>query len=1307
MTHGTRWLRLLAVTALLLAALGTGPAARAAANDYYVNTTQDLAGTCAPNAPYSGGVCSLRRALNAASASGTGSRVLFSIPDTDAGYSTTNKVWTITLAGNTGTQLLLSGNGVIVDGTSQAVWRSDTNPAGPEIMIDGQNIPQNEGFVVTGNDNTVKGLGFIKFGRVGSTVPGIQVNGDRNTIQGNFVGIDQLGKNAAGNRGPGIKLTGTAEDNIVGGNIGNDDETNVISGNGQHGIWVDGGARNIIRGNFIGTDQDGIAAVPNADNGILIDTSSADNIIGTDPTTLNPSYRNIISGNPAWGVLIRNAAGNKVYGNRIGLDKNGTTRIPNIAGGVQVDGPGQNTSDNIIGAPSTNDILRNVIAGNTGPGVSITGQKTFANTVQSNYIGLNLNGQVPTGGATSQTVGVEFSLGANDNTVGGDNAGARNVIAGNGGDGVRVLGDSSPNVLAQSWFNNITGNYIGVGPNGSTPIPNTGSGVYVGTWASFTRVGGPTPGEANLIARNGQHGVILASAELSTTNILNNQILANTLDGVQINGSITTNVLGDTIQGNGGNGVTTTAAPFVTVAGNATDARSSITANGGDGIHATDGVSLTVRFIDTTPVGRPNGGDGIDATDDTDTRILDSTITKNTGLGIRLTGTQVVHINGTDLSNKNLITENRLGGALLTDVYSATLTYNDLSTNGSALVPSDGLAIVRGNIIVARLNSVTGNFGTGVNVTSTLFLRFESDSDGTANRVVGNRRGGLRLTTVTSATLRFNTVNNNYDDGIRVEGGSDDVVITRNRVQLNGPQNATGGVCAAFTNPALERTVAGQGVSVRGNTTKHVRIVRNSFTRNCGLAILREPNTTAGSNQGIQPPSALTLSKLSPTTAIVTGRVAPGGVGGCPGCTVELYEADPSAPPDGEGLTKLNVPADYVIAFDELGNFSFQLSRIPKQLLATATDKFGNTSEFGVFTATYGIDIAPNRAQNAYPTQVITYFHTVTNIGTVGDTFALSVDTPQGWSASPLPPGPFSLPAGKSIPVTVTLKLPPGTALTARANTKQDSFVRVTAVYSSAITDYVTDTTTVDPKVVIDVSPLTSNGEVQATKTITYAHQITNLGNITATVNLSFNSTPFWPTVVNTNTLTLLPGESRTLTVSVTPPNGTQQGTTAQTIINLNVPLDASQNKVLTDTTKVVVTPRVTITPPVVNGDGAADKTTKYTDFIVLNNSNGTTRFRLVGLSTFGSVVTFSTVGGIPLDSGNRFTLGTTPSGNPSNQLQLEVDVRLPRIIPTGAIDVTTIQVLDDATGAVLAVAQARTTVRVGRTIIYLPIVVK
>jgi hypothetical protein len=230
---------------------------------------------------------------------------------------------------------------------------------------------------------------------------------------------------------------------------------------------------------------------------------------------------------------------------------------------------------------------------------------------------------------------------------------------------------------------------------------------------------------------------------------------------------------------------------------------------------------------------------------------------------------------------------------------------------------------------------------------------------------------------------------------------------------------------------------------------------------------------------------------------------------------------------------------------------------------------------------------------------------------------------------------------------------------------------------------------------------------VQSTKTITYAHQIINNGNITATVNLSANSTPFWPTTLSANTLTLAPGDQRGITVSVTPPNGTQQGTVAQTVINVDVPSDLTQNKVLTDTTTVVLTPRVTITPPVVNGDGAADKTTTYTDFIVINNSNGTGRFRLVGTSTFGSVITFRTVGGAPLENGNRFTLGTTPGGNPSSQLQLAVDVRLPRVIATGTIDVATIQVLDDATGAVLAVAQARTTVRQGRTIVYLPLVAR
>jgi hypothetical protein len=347
--------------------------------------------------------------------------------------------------------------------------------------------------------------------------------------------------------------------------------------------------------------------------------------------------------------------------------------------------------------------------------------------------------------------------------------------------------------------------------------------------------------------------------------------------------------------------------------------------------------------------------------------------------------------------------------------------------------------------------------------------------------------------------------------------------------------------------------------------------------------------------------------------------------------------------------------------------------------------------------------IEPPRESFAYPTQVITYYHTVNNTGNVDDTFQLSYDSQYNWEVALDPPGHFSVPAGTSFPVTVTLKLPAGAAPEVRAGLVEHTLITVTSVTSPTVTDDVIDTTTVLPKVVISVVPTTSLAETQATKLVTHTHQVINNGNITATVNLSYTPTRGWPTTLSATTLTLVPGQSLGISLGVTPPAGVSAGQSETTLINVTVPSDASQNKVVTDTTRVVVTPKASLVPNN-SGDGAADRVTTYLH-TVTNLSDGTARFRLAASSSMGSTITFaSTTAQVPLDNQNGFTL-TTETG--TNILNFEARIRIPRNAPLNAVDVVTVQLIDASTGAIIASVQDRTTVRRGSLIAYLPIIRK
>ena len=146
------------------------------------------------------------------------------------------------------------------------------------------------------------------------------------------------------------------------------------------------------------------------------------------------------------------------------------------AHGVQI---GNGASYNLIGGDTAGE--RNLISGNVDNGVYIEGSGTTSNTVSGNYIGTDVNG---TAAIPNANTGVYISDGASYNLIGGDTTGERNLISGNGGNGVHIESDGT-------MSNTVRGNYIGLDLDGArqafpadTAIsPNYGSDctLYVAT----------------------------------------------------------------------------------------------------------------------------------------------------------------------------------------------------------------------------------------------------------------------------------------------------------------------------------------------------------------------------------------------------------------------------------------------------------------------------------------------------------------------------------------------------------------------------------------------------------------------------------------------------------------------------------------------------------------------------------------------------------------------------------------------------------------------------------------------------------
>ncbi len=209
--------------------------------------------------------------------------------------------------------------------------------------------------------------------------------------------------------------------------------------------------------------------------------------------------RNVISGNKGAGVIISNtAANNLLQGNYIGTDKTGTVRLANKSDGIVLD---NGTHDNRI--------EYNVISGNGtdsyGNGINIVGN-SHHNIVRANLIGLDRSGSFAIGGQVGG--GLDLASGAHHNQVGGPAAEDRNIISGNGVDGIFIAD-------AATQDNLIQGNYIGTDISGAFPVPNSW-GFFLAGNTSANRI------LNNLVRYNKGHGLEIKAST-------NNEIAGNTV----------------------------------------------------------------------------------------------------------------------------------------------------------------------------------------------------------------------------------------------------------------------------------------------------------------------------------------------------------------------------------------------------------------------------------------------------------------------------------------------------------------------------------------------------------------------------------------------------------------------------------------------------------------------------------------------------------------------------------------------------------------------------------------------------------
>ncbi|MCA9145020.1 MAG: DUF4347 domain-containing protein, partial [Planctomycetales bacterium] len=335
--------------------------------------------------------------------------------------------------------------------------------------------------------------------------------GSGNIVQGNLIGTLVNGAGDLGNGLNGIRIE-SAGNTIGGTGVG---QGNTISGNDNNGILLTGinASGNVLLGNKIGVSSSGAVGIRNTFSGVVIENGARLNVIG-DST--DAAGKNVISGNTQFGVVIRGTGtqGNTLYGNHIGVDLVGASNIGNLLGGVKIE---SGATNNYIGRLTSS--THNIISGNTGSGVTIRDSGTNGNLVAGNYIGVSANGS----GLLSNTDdGVTIFAGAQNNTIGGTTVNARNVISGNGDEGISIY-DASTN------GNLVQGNYIGVDAAGTSALGNGDKGISIFNGASNNAIGGGATGASNVIASNVGDGIYIANSGTTGTVIEGNLIGTNSI----------------------------------------------------------------------------------------------------------------------------------------------------------------------------------------------------------------------------------------------------------------------------------------------------------------------------------------------------------------------------------------------------------------------------------------------------------------------------------------------------------------------------------------------------------------------------------------------------------------------------------------------------------------------------------------------------------------------------------------------------------------------------------------------------------
>lgn len=837
--------------------------------------------------------------LNGILVTNAASNMIGGIGATNRNYISGNNQSGISLGGTTATNNTLLGNYIGLNVTNGAIANS----------ADGVRV--NAAFAIIGG--TVNGARNVISGNTGQGIE-VTASGLGAVIQGNYIGTDGSGALDRGNSNDGILVNGGSV-TIGGGNPG---EGNLIAGNNDDGIELNGlsSTNHLVQGNVIGAASAFVSGVINGGNGILITTSSRSNIIGGivagQPNTIYFNTGDGINVAAANANTNNSFRGNLVFGNGAsGIDLGAAGVTANDGGDADV---GANQLQNFPVLTSVSNTATEVfITGTLNSRASTTYEIDFYSSIEADTV-LNGEGQFYVGSTNLAT-----------------DAG-----------GIVAFTISFPIALQGRHVTAIATDPYG----NSSEFSAAAASVSLAAGQTFTVVNTNDSGagsfreailQANLAATAGDT-IEFAITNLSTT-IAPASALPEITDPVTINGYTQPGAVGNT-SATAFNGTV-----LVRIAG-------AIAGTGANGLTITTSNCLVRGLMITGFTG--TGADGIEITGPGGNTIegcligIDAASTDqgNAANGVFISGSPNNFIGGTTAAARNVISGNQSDG---------------VEINGAGATGNQ----VLGNLLGTSLSGVTAvaNSADGVLVTGAggNFI----GSVGAGNLISGNSSDGVELTglATTNTTVLGNRIGTEATGGSALANGVHGV-----NINTSSRSNVIGGVLAGFANTIAFNGQDGVNIAAAAANTNNVirgNAIFANGTVSGELGIdLGAANVTA--NDLGDPDTGANQLQNFPVLAWVTNTATETTVSGALNSrpsvtyTIDFYAnvlPDTDGVGEGQyylGSTNLATGADSNLVF----TVSLPIAALPaRYVTATATDPFGNTSEFGtnVFVQSIGL----------------------------------------------------------------------------------------------------------------------------------------------------------------------------------------------------------------------------------------------------------------------------------------------------------------------------------------------------------------